>query len=851
MAGGGFGPFGGAALAMRGAATHRRQGRGGLGPVRALPAWMALSAAAPAPVAAAAFDPAFIAQTVREPFALAAVFLALIVFFWAWAVVRKLSRDELKARSRVALLESELNEVEAVLNAEPHVMVIWRGREEDPERIAGDLRGMVKVPASREGLLDFEAWLEPESASTLRESLAILRAAGTPFNIGIKTAEGELLDADGRTAGGMATLALRPLTGERRHYTEIAYDTRKLGKQVERLSAILDRAPFPVWLNADSGELQWVNRAYLEATECTDIDQAVARQAALVERRTPAGAAGPAPQRAYAVIAGSKRALDVYDLPLEGGGQVGYAVDVSPLEEAQKELKRHIRAHASTLDNLATAIAIFGPDQRLRFHNAAYAELWSLDPEWLATGPLDSEILDRLRELRRLPEQANFRDWKAKQLTAYTTLETRESWWHLPDSQTLRVVCEQHPFGGVTYLYENVTKQISLESRYNELIGVQRETLDNLHEGVALFGTDGCLRLYNPSYARFWNLDQEFLESHPHVDKVIARCQELLPDAAVWDELKYGVTSLSEARQPLQGRMSRADGMVLDHATVSMPDGNTLVTYVDMTASAGIERALRERNEALEAADALKTRFLSNISYNLRTPLTNINGFTEALIMGIAGNLAPKQLEYLQDIRTSSTELMAIIDAILDLTTIDAGAMELRLGEVDVASVLEDTANAMAERIDAKNLTVHVEIADDVGTFIGDDRRVRQILTHLLENAIGFSNAATSIRMGARREGEHVLLWVSDTGRGIDPEFQAQAFERFQARAVTGGHRGPGLGLALVKSFVELHHGQVKLLSQLKRGTTVICRFPVAGPPGDSRRRRRDDVMPTNRHLAS
>jgi len=835
---------------MRGAATHKTQPQGRKRPFPLLPQCALLVAVAPADASASPLGAGLVAGVGREPFAFAAVFLALIVFFWAWLVVRKLARDELKARLRAAELEGELNEVEAVLNAEPHLMLIWKGREEAPQRLAGDLRGTVKVPSGLDQVLDFEAWLEPESAATLRESLAILRAAGTPFNIGIKSAEGELLDADGRTAGGMATLSFRPLTGERRHYTELAYDTRKLGKQVERLSAILDRAPFPVWLFSDAGELKWANRAYLEATECADVEAAIDRQATLVERLKPS--AGDARlRRAYAVIAGSKRALDVYDQALEDGNRVGYAVDMSPLEEAQKELKRHIRAHASTLDNLATAIAIFGPDQRLRFHNAAYAELWSLDPEWLESGPLDGEILDRLRELRRLPEQANYRDWKAKQLTAYTTLETRESWWHLPDSQTLRVVCEQHPFGGVTYLYENVTKQISLESRYNELIDVQRETLDNLHEGVALFGTDGCLRLWNPSYARFWNLDEGFLESHPHIDKVVAHCQKLLPDEAVWDELRFAVTSLSEARQPLQGRMSRPDGMVLDHATVSMPDGNTLIAYVDVTASAGIERALRERNEALEAADALKTRFLSNISYNLRTPLTNINGFAEALIMGLGGNLTTKQLEYLQDIQFSSKELMAIIDAILDLTTIDAGAMELRLGEVDVARVLEDTANAMAERIDAKNLTVEVEIAEDVGTFIGDDRRVCQILTHLLENAIGFSNAATSIRMGARREGDNVVLWVSDTGRGIDPEFQAQAFERFQARTVTGGHRGPGLGLALVKSFIELHHGQVKLLSQLDRGTTVICRFPVAGPPGETRRRRHGDIKSPVGRLAS
>jgi signal transduction histidine kinase len=505
---------------------------------------------------------------------------------------------------------------------------------------------------------------------------------------------------------------------------------------------------------------------------------------------------------------------------------------MTELEEAQKELKRHIRAHAGTLDKLATAIAIFGPNQRLRFYNSAFAELWQLDPEWLDTRPLDGEILDRLRTARKLPEQANYREWKAKHLTAYTILEPRESWWHLPDGQSLRVVCEQHPFGGVTYLYENVTEKLKLEIRYNELIDVQRETLDNLHEGVALFGTDGRLKLYNPSYARFWKLDCAVLDSHPHIDEVIAACRTLLADDVMWDDIKFTVTALSDARRPLQGRITRTDAMVFDFAAVPLPDGNTLLTYVDMTASFGIERALRERAEALEAADRLKTDFLSNISYELRTPLNSIIGFTEGLSLGIAGPLLPKQDEYLGDIRTSSADLLSIIDAILDLTTIDAGAMELRQEEIDVAELLEETAKSVAPRIEKRDLTLEIELAADADRFVGDNRRVRQVLSNLLSNAIGFSDSGAAVRMGARRDGEFLVLWVSDTGRGIEPDFQKRAFDRFQSRPIIGGHRGPGLGLSIVKSFVELHEGEVTLISRVNRGTTVVCRFPAAGLKG-------------------
>ena len=107
---------------------------------------------------------------------------------------------------------------------------------------------------------------------------------------------------------------------------------------------------------------------------------------------------------------------------------------------------------------------------------------------------------------------------------------------------------------------------------------------------------------------------------------------------------------------------------------------------------------------------------------------------------------------------------------------------------------------------------------------------MEQILSNLLSNAIGFSDRGATIRMGAKKTRGQLQLWVSDQGRGIEPEFQKQAFDRFQSRPVPGGHRGPGLGLAIVKSFVELHEGQVSLLSKINQGTTVLCSFPLDGP---------------------
>ncbi|MGB3140955.1 MAG: ATP-binding protein [Aestuariivirga sp.] len=757
---------------------------------------------------------------------------AVAVFFWAFRVVRLLSQSENKARQRISELEIRLNEAETAFAAEAHVMIVWHGKEEFPSRVIGSMYGSAKVPTAAADMLNFPAWLEADSSNVIEDCIRTLREVGKPFNIGVKTLNNELLEADGRVAGGMATLRFRPLSGERRQITELNYDVRKLGMQVERLSAVLDSAPLPIWLRDGEGRLSWVNRAYVKAVELPD-SAAVLRS--LIEVAAPdridttkadpkVGLLG----RAHAVFAGAMRALNIHEVALPEG-RAGFAVDVSELEDIEKELDRHIKAHASTLNKLDTAIAIFGPDQRLRFHNMAFAQLWPLDGQWLDMHPTDGEILDRLRTQRCIPEQANYREWRAKQLSSYTTLEMRESWWYLPDGRSLHVVCEQHPFGGVTYLYENVTKEIQLESRYNELIGVQRETLDNLEEAIALFGSDGRLKLFNPAFSKFWNFDGAFLQKEPHVDQLVSDAAVIREAGAAWQEIKFGITGMESERRALRGRLTASD-RILQYSSVPLPDGNTLLTFSDISDPAKMERALRDRTEALEAADRLKNAFLSNVSYEVRTPLTSILGFAETLDLGLVGELSPKQREYVLDIKRSSEELKAIIDAIIDLSAIDAGAMELKLARLDVAELLQAVAEKLSPTMTRRDQTLSIELAEDSLAFVGDAMRVEQIVSNLLSNAIGFSARGSQVRMGARRSGTNIQIWIADSGRGIDPEFQKKAFERFQSKPLPGSHRGPGLGLSIVKSFTELHGGNVSLISKLDRGTTVVCSFPVDGP---------------------
>jgi signal transduction histidine kinase len=260
---------------------------------------------------------------------------------------------------------------------------------------------------------------------------------------------------------------------------------------------------------------------------------------------------------------------------------------------------------------------------------------------------------------------------------------------------------------------------------------------------------------------------------------------------------------------------------------VPLPDGATLVTFHDVTDSVNVERALRERNEALEDADRIKIDFVHHVSYELRSPLTNIIGFVHLLADPATGPLAQKQREYLDYITVSTNTLLALINNILDLATIDAGRMQLNLGPVDIRATMAAAAEGVQDRLVSAGLTLDIRAPGDIGGFIADERRVRQILFNLLANAVSFSPPGGTVTFVAERRPDALVFSVTDHGPGIPPDVLERVFDWFETHSLGSHHRGTGIGLSLVRSFVELHGGTVDIASVVGQGTTVSCTFPL------------------------
>lgn len=768
---------------------------------------------------------------------------ALSLFLGAIFVAVTASILLLRARQRLSLalgqsalaerdLRSRLDRAEAELAADDRVTVTWAAGADEPV-VAGDPARLVG-PAAARRLLAFGAWLEPRIANAFEERVAALRERGEPFRLMLPTPEGGHLEADGRPIGAAVTLRLRDVTGERLARAEIEAENAELRGALGRVTALVETLVQPVWLRDERGRLVYANEAYARAVEAKDRETAVEGQAEFLDQADRAAARRSVEaghvfrKRAPAVFAGQRRIFDVVEAP-SPGGSAAIAVDVSDLEDLRADLSRQMDAHRRTLDELTTAVAIFRANGALAFHNQAYAQLWALDPAFLESQPTDSAVLDRLRAERKVPEEADFRTWKAALHQGYQAIEAREHWWHLPDRRTLRVVVAPNPQGGVTYLFDDVTERLALESRFNALLKVQSETIDHLKEAVAVFGSDGRLRLHNPAFATLWKLSGAELEDRPHAEQVLKACGARHADPELWSRLKMAMTAMPEERKPVAARIDLDDGAIVDVVTLPLPDGGTLSTFTDVSASVNVERALRERTEALEAADKLKDDFVKNVSYELRSPLTNTIGFGQLLGDPRMGELNTKQKEYVDHIVSSASALLAIINDILDLATIDAGSMELDRSPVDPRAAIEAAVEGVRDRLAEAGLGLEIDVAPNVGTFEGDAKRVRQVLFNLMANAVGFSKPGVAVHVSARRENGDVVFRVADRGAGIPAERLDKVFDRFESQSSGSHSRGVGLGLSIVRSLVELHGGSVSLQSAPGEGTVVTCRFPVGG----------------------
>ncbi len=706
--------------------------------------------------------------------------------------------------------------------------------------------------------------LPSEAAAAFREAYGNLLAEGEGFSLAVTTAgsrravrlTGRLVNTESDEIG--VCLEVTDVTAEAEEQAALLARLERGRQAAEAHRALFDQIPVPAWVRDASGRIVICNLSYARLCE-HPAETVIERGLELVPAgRQPDGpglaraartSGQPRVERCTIALKGERRVFAIHETPVElaelapsadveqmGSGTLGMALEVTEAEQLRAEVQRVQKSQAELLEALNTAVAIFGPDRRLRFFNAAWCQLWHMEERWAILRPTFQEVLERQRETRQLPEQADFRRYRENRLEMFTQLTApHEELVHRPDGTTLRSLIVPDALGGLAFVQEDVTDRLQLESSFNTLIAVQRETLDNLSEAVVVFAPDGRVKLWNAVYAELFDLDPEALALHPHVREIIGVLEPYFVSAD--PEVRSAENFLQALfdRQDHVGRFKRSDGRSFTFAFRPLPDGAVMVTYTEITDTERVEQALRDRANALLEADRLKQKFLANISYQLRTPLNAISGFTEMLELQGRDTLNARQLGWLASTRAATNQLCDLVDSVLDLSLIEAGYLQVDRAPTDLDALMAELRQALEGEPVPTPVRLDFDIAPDLGIIEADGARLRQIVTHLMSNAVRAVAKGGRVELSARREGASFLLGLYDSAGNL-PESELERLLRpFERGHDAHGMRGAGLGLTLVKSLVDLHNGRLDISSDPDSGTHIICRFPTqSGVPMES-----------------
>lgn len=783
------------------------------------------------------------------------LFMSLALFAGAWLAVAAWAtlRGRRRAAAGARIIEEHAR-FAALLESGPAVplLIDGDGTLAGSDRLAGML-GLDRLPGLVAELFGAEAPFAPEDADAIRGQIADA-ASGAPFSVIARAAQApRVWRIDGASAppafGSRAVLLwFTDVTEAEDRAAALGHRLQRRSEALEALSRLIEAAPFPIWHRGPDLSLTMVNGAYVAAVEAEDADAVVREGIELVDeppRDLDGAFQAPSDRFVPATIAGARRMMRVVEVPLGNHGRAGYAIDVEDQEQARAELLRFERAQRDMLDRLSAGVAQFGRDRGLIFFNQPFARMFGLPADFLADRPEFDRLIDQMREAGQLPEVRDYPEWKAERRQWFTSGPgADEEDWLLAGSRHVRVVAQPLPDGGLLLIFEDRTEQIQLASARDTLLRVRSATFDNLFEAVAVFASDGRLSLWNSRFRDLWGFEEEQLAAHPRVDALTPHLAGRLKRANHAGLVRELVRSATLERKQRTGRVGLVDGREFEFAAVPLPDGNALFIMLDITDSRKVEAALRERTAALEEADRLKTAFVSNMSYELRTPLTSIGGFAEMLDGGYAGPLSDTARDYVAAILDSVGRLGALIDNVLDLTQSETGALLLAEDEIELAGLCDDVAAAEREAAARKSIDLAVDVDASAGIVTGDTRRLAQAIGNVLANAIAYVDEGGRVLLRAEGDRKAARIIVSDNGRGISAADQQRVFDRFHRTAEVRGENAPaiGLGLPLAKQFVEAHGGTIELQSEPGQGTTVTISLPrtadqqAAHPARGSRR---------------
>ena len=711
---------------------------------------------------------------------------------------------------------------------------------------------------------DIVAVLDENSASELSFHFNQLRKNGMAFKMTVVTAAShnriEIIGS--RMIVNKLETILLWCSDITRSSSTMASLEKKLENEEVKASAmdeLLDALPIPVWRRDNSLNIIYCNKTYADFLDST-VESIIRDNAPLI----PGNLFGQGHSLAEnakkcnreqviaqsAIFKGARKKLSVHEVPTHEGNFLGFALDITEQETLASNLDNVITANCEVLENLSTAIAIFGANMKLNFFNSAYQKLTKTESTWLYTKPTYGEVLDECRNNRQLPEHADFQAYKKEQMALFTSVTTPvQELMHLPNGKTLRQLIAPYPLGGLLFMYEDVSDSLALQRKNNTLQAVQKETIDHLYEGVIVYGSDNRLKILNSAARKIWEVDDIDSDDvkNMHLSELIEKIKGLIDYGDDWETFKsYAISNLTD-RIPKTGKLYKNDNSVILFSYIPLPDGAHVMSALDITDTCMVEKAITEKNHALKAAQKLRFEFVYGISTEINEPLNVLIGFAELLVHQYYGQLNEKQMEYGKYILGAANQLYQLINNLLDMVSIDIDSSKLNLSQFSIKELVDEVVSNIEKRANEKNITVvkNYKTDEDI-IFEGDRLRIKQSIFNLLINAIQFTPIKGRVDVMVVDERTDVKIIVKDEGMGYLKQQKKQFFKKGTASMVDK-EGAEGISMPLVRTLVELHGGTFVVNATAGEGTYAIISLPLNR--SEKKRVERDGTVPSLERL--
>ncbi|MDR0630424.1 MAG: PAS-domain containing protein [Holosporales bacterium] len=612
------------------------------------------------------------------------------------------------------------------------------------------------------------------------------------------------------------------------------------------LEDILNALPIYVWKRDADLKLKYCNQKYADAFD-TSPSEVIrcnmklpiftnSKGLSLEQLAISSGKAQTV--RKHTIVNGVRKLFEISELPLNHKKQqIGYAIDVSDEDKIQNEYDIFKKQTFDALDHISVPIAICDADTKLSFFNKAGLQFFDLEESYAMSSPSFVEILGVLIDKKKITEAKDYQTLKNTWLRYFREIVApHHEFMHTPDGRSINIVVSPHYGGGLIFVFEDITEKLVMERERNALFAVQKETIEHLHDGILVFGGDNKIRMMNPTINEIWETDNWGTNSSDlHIKDFFSRTSDLFISSDDCETWISQIISMSESRTESSGTIMLVNGKNIDYIYVPLPDGHNLIRFADVTDRRKLENALREKNDMMSQIDRLKSHFISNVSFELKSPINTISGFSDILINQYFGDLNERQLEYCRSILEASNKLADIIDAMLNLATIEAGHNKMRYKEIYLSEFLNELVKLFNDAASKKNVAIQTSVEESSLNAYCDEYSIKQVLFQITSLLLKITQIGETISIHASKLAEqqdYITISIKNTGFGMPRD----ELDNINKILMNDNDHKPNFSSSsdfvflFAQHVAQLHEGRLSVESDYEAGTIITISIP-ANPP--------------------